>query len=67
MANVDEWKIIRASDNKREDVINFGRMIRLIMCKLVDGDDFHMIGEHHHMKHRRGYHLHSIHVANKIL
>jgi hypothetical protein len=33
------------------------------MCKLVNGDDFPVMGEHHHMKHRRGYRLHSIHVA----
>jgi hypothetical protein len=38
-------------------------MIRLVMCKLVDGDDFPVMGEHRHMKHRRGYHLHNVHVA----
>jgi hypothetical protein len=38
-------------------------MIRLIMYNLVDGDDFPVVGEYHHSKHRRGYHLHSIHVT----
>ena len=33
------------------------------MCKLVDGDDFIVMGEHHHTKHNICYHLHSIHVA----
>jgi hypothetical protein len=33
------------------------------MCKLVDGDDFLVMGEHHRTKHRRCYCLHSIHVA----
>ena len=49
--------------NKGEDVIDVGRMVRLIMCKLVDGDDLPIMGEHHHMKHRRGDRLHSIHVV----
>jgi hypothetical protein len=49
--------------DKGENVINVGGMIRLVMCKLVDGDDFPIVGEHHHSKHRRGYCLHSIHVA----
>jgi hypothetical protein len=31
--------------------------------KLVDGDDFPIMGEHHHSKHRRVYYLHSVHVA----
>jgi hypothetical protein len=48
---------------KREDVINVGGMIRLVMCKLVDGDNLPIMGEHHRMKHRRGYHIHRIHVA----
>jgi hypothetical protein len=38
-------------------------MVRLVMCKLVDGDDFPVVGEHHRSKHRRGHHLHGIHVA----
>jgi hypothetical protein len=46
-----------------EDVIIVGGMIRLVMCKLVDGDNFPVMGEHHRTKHRRGYHLHGIHVA----
>jgi hypothetical protein len=33
------------------------------MCDLVDGDDFPIVGEHHCLKHRRGYDLHSVHVA----
>jgi hypothetical protein len=33
------------------------------MCKLVDGDDFPIVWEHHRTKHRRGYRLHNIHVA----
>ena len=33
------------------------------MCKLVDGDNFPAMGEHHRTKHRRGYLLHIIHVA----
>jgi hypothetical protein len=41
--------------DKGEDVINVGGMIRLIMCKLVDGDDFPIMGEHHRTKQRRGY------------
>jgi hypothetical protein len=49
--------------DKGENVINVSGMIRLIMCKLLDGDDFPVVGEHHHMKQKRGYHLHSIHVA----
>jgi hypothetical protein len=38
-------------------------MIRLTMYKLVNGDNFLVVGEHHHMKHIRGYRLHGIHVA----
>jgi hypothetical protein len=38
-------------------------MVRLIMFNLVNGDDFPIMGEHHHSKHRRGHHLHNIHVA----
>jgi hypothetical protein len=49
--------------NNREDVINVVRIIRLIMCKLVDGDNFPVMGKHHRTKHRRGYRLHNIHVA----
>ena len=49
--------------NKGEDVINVGRMVRLVMCKLVNGDDLPIMGEHHHTKHRRGDRLHSIHVV----
>ena len=49
--------------DKREDVINIGRMIRLVMCKLVDSDNFPIMGEHHRTKHKRGYNLHKIHVA----
>jgi hypothetical protein len=49
--------------NKGEDVIDVGGMVRLVMCKLVDGDDLPIMGEHHHMKHRRGDRLHSIHVV----
>jgi hypothetical protein len=33
------------------------------MCNLVDGDDFSIVGEHHCLKHRRRYCIHSIHVA----
>jgi hypothetical protein len=33
------------------------------MCNLVDGDNFPIVGEHHHSKYRRGYYLHSVHVA----
>jgi hypothetical protein len=61
--HVDDQKIIRATSNKGEDVINVGGMIRLIMCKLVDREDFPVMGEHHIMKHKRGYICHSIHVA----
>jgi hypothetical protein len=49
--------------DKGEDVIDVGRMVRLIMCKLVDGDDLPIMREHHFMKHRRGDCLHSIHVV----
>jgi hypothetical protein len=49
--------------DKREDVINVGGMIRLVMCKLANGDDFPIMGEHHRTKQIRGYCLHSIHVA----
>jgi hypothetical protein len=38
-------------------------MVRLVMCDLVDGDDFPIVGEHHHSKIKRGHRLHSIHVA----
>jgi hypothetical protein len=38
-------------------------MVRLVMCKLVDGDDLPIMGEHHCMKPRRGDHLHRIHVV----
>jgi hypothetical protein len=30
---------------------------------MVDGDDFPIVGEHHHSKHKRRYCLHSVHVA----
>jgi hypothetical protein len=33
------------------------------MCNLVDDDDFPIVGEHHHLKHRRCHRLHNIHVA----
>jgi hypothetical protein len=49
--------------NKGEDVIDVGEMVSLVMCKLVDGDDLPIMGEHHRMKQRRGYHLHIIHVV----
>jgi len=49
--------------NKGKNVIDVGRMVRLIMCNLFDGDDFPIMGEHDHSKHRRGYHLHSVHVT----
>jgi len=52
-SHVDEQKIIRASANKRETVINIGGMIMLIMCKLVDGDEFPILGEHHCSKNIR--------------
>jgi hypothetical protein len=32
------------------------------MCNLVNGDDFPVVGEHH-LKHRRSYFLHRLHVA----
>ena len=48
---------------KRENVTNVGEMIRLVMCKLVNGDNFFVVEEHHRSKHRRGYRLHIIHVA----
>jgi hypothetical protein len=38
-------------------------MVMLIMCDLVDHDDFPIMGEHHCSKHRRGYNLQGIHVA----
>jgi hypothetical protein len=38
-------------------------MVRLIMCNLVDGENFPIVAEHHHSKHKRGYCLHSVHVA----
>jgi hypothetical protein len=38
-------------------------MVMLVMCNLVDGDNFSIAGEHHHSKHKRGYFLHRIHVA----
>jgi len=59
---VDDRKSIRASGEKGENVINVGRMIRLVIYKLVDGDDFPVMGEHHHTEHRRGYRLHRIDV-----
>jgi hypothetical protein len=33
------------------------------MCKLVDGDDLSIVGEHHCMKHRTDDCLHNIHVV----
>ena len=48
---------------KGEDVIDVGRMVRLVMCKLVDGDNLPIMGEHHCTKHRRGDRLHSIYVV----
>jgi hypothetical protein len=41
-------KITRANMEKGEDVIDVGGMVRIIMCKLVDGDDIPIMGEHHH-------------------
>jgi hypothetical protein len=38
-------------------------MVRIIMCNLVDGDNFPVVGEHHRSKQKRGYCLHSVHVA----
>jgi hypothetical protein len=38
-------------------------MIGLIMCKLVDGENFSIMGKHHHTKHKSGYLFHRIHVA----
>jgi hypothetical protein len=49
--------------DKGEDVIDVGEMVRLVMCKLVDGDDLPIMGEHHCTKDRRGDHLHSIHLV----
>jgi hypothetical protein len=49
--------------DKRKNVIDVGGMVRFIMCNLVNGDDFPIVGEHHRSKHRRGYFLHNIHVA----
>jgi hypothetical protein len=49
--------------DKGEDVIDVGRMVRLVMCKLVDGDDLPIMGEHHRMEHIRDDRLHSIHVV----
>lgn len=49
--------------NKGDDVMDVGGMVRLVMCKLVDGDDIPIMGEHHRTKHRRGDCLHSIHVV----
>jgi hypothetical protein len=48
---------------KKENLINVGRMVRLVMCDLVDGDDFIIVGEHHLSKQKRGHFLHSIQVA----
>jgi hypothetical protein len=33
------------------------------MCKLVDGENFPIVGEQHCLKHKKGYLLHRIHVA----
>ena len=33
------------------------------MCNLVDGEDLPIVGEHHHLKHRRGHRLHNVHVS----
>jgi hypothetical protein len=33
------------------------------MCNLVGVDNFPIVAEHHHSKHRRGYHLHNVHVS----
>jgi hypothetical protein len=49
--------------DKRKNVINVGGMVMLIMCNLADDDDFTIVGEHHRLKHRRGYYLQIIHVA----
>jgi hypothetical protein len=38
-------------------------MVRLIMCDLVDGDDFSIMGKHRRSKHRRDYYLHRVHIA----
>ena len=49
--------------DKGENVNNVGIMVRLVICDLVDGEYFPIVGEHHRSKHRRGHRLHSIHVA----
>jgi hypothetical protein len=33
------------------------------MCELVDGNDFPIVGEHHHLKDKRGHSLHCVHVT----
>ena len=38
-------------------------MVILIMYDFVYSDDIPIVGGHHRSKHRRGYRLHSIHVA----
>jgi hypothetical protein len=49
--------------NKGDDVTDVGGMVRLVMCKLVNGDNLPIMGEHHRTKHRRGDCLHSVHVV----
>jgi len=44
LTHVDDWIIIQASADKRKDVIDIGGIISLIMCDLVDGDDFPIVG-----------------------
>jgi hypothetical protein len=47
----------------RENVIDVGRWVRLIMGDLVNGNDLPIMGEHHCSKDGRGNYLNSIHVA----
>ena len=37
--------------------------MRLVLCKVVKGDDFPIVGEHHFMEDGRGKHLHDVHIT----
>jgi hypothetical protein len=49
--------------DERENVIDVGRRVRLIMSNLVNGNDLLVMGEHHCSKDGRSNCLHSIHVT----
>ena len=61
--HINDLIIIHSSADKGKNVINVGRMVRLVICNLFDGDDFPIVGEHHCLKDGRCHCLHSVHLA----